>query len=201
MRTYRKLSRLDESTVQKLPLYSETLSGKTMEPISAIYVGSEQQILQLYLSHGWYRADPSTLSNTLRALSVGFQGHQYLQAPVTPSYLDAKPEDLAFQKPTETNTLRQRHHTRLWQTDFKLASGEEIWVATASYDEGIEFAGAAKLPTHHIDPNIDAERSYIIRSLAIQAPRLVQVVHPQSGQNASGDVFFTDGKAVVVTLR
>lgn len=194
------LPAINEDTVKRLPLYSETLTGKTMEPISFIYIASRQQIEQLFLSHGWYKADPSTLTNTLKALSVGLQGHQYLNAPVTPSYLAAKPEDLAFQKPTDSNTLRQRHHTRLWRTDFGLNDGREMWVATASYDEGIEFAGPAKLPTHHIDPNIDAERSYIVSSLGLKNVSYLQVAKPQAGKNASGDVFFTDGKTVVAEL-
>jgi hypothetical protein len=191
---------VNETTVRKLPLYSETLTGKTMEPINFIYIGSQQQIEQLFLSHGWYKADPSTLANTLKALSVGFQGRQYLNAPVTPSYLAAKPENLAFQQPTQSNTLRQRHHTRLWRTDFRLVGDEEIWVATASFDEGIEFAGAAKLPTHHIDPNIDAERTYITGSLGLKDLDYLQVVQAQAGKNASGDVFFTDGRAALIKL-
>lgn len=195
--TFTTLSMINDTTVKKMPLYSETLTGKTMEPINFIYVGSEQQIKQLFLSHGWYKADPSTISNTLKALAVGFQGHQYINAPVTPSYLNAKSENIAFQKPTDSNSLRQRHHTRLWRTDFRLSNGQEIWVATASYDEGIEFAGPAKLPTHHIDPNIDAERSYIVSSLGLTRVSYVQVVNPQAGKNASGDTFFTDGRAVL----
>jgi membrane-associated phospholipid phosphatase len=191
---------LNDVTVKTLPLYSETLTGKTMEPINFIYIGSEQQIARLFLSHGWYKADPSTLSNTLKALSVGFQGHQYLNAPVTPSYLAAKPENLAFQRPTKSNSLRQRHHTRLWRTAYKLADGREIWVATASFDEGIEFAGPAKLPTHHIDPNIDAERAYIANSLGLTDLVYLHVVNPQAGTNASGDTFFTDGKALMINL-
>jgi membrane-associated phospholipid phosphatase len=191
---------LNKTNLKKLPLYSETLTGKTMEPINFIYIGSEQQIEQVFLSHGWYKADPSTLSNTLKALSIGFQGHQYLKAPVTPSYLAAKPENIAFQKPTQSNTLRQRHHTRLWRTKYRLPNSREIWVGTASFDEGIEFAGPAKLPTHHIDPNIDAERSYIVGSLGLENVSYLQVVNAQAGQNASGDVFFTDGKAAMVKL-
>jgi membrane-associated phospholipid phosphatase len=194
------LDSLNKITVKKLPLFSETLSGKTMEPINFIYLGSAQQIEQAFLSHGWFKADPSTLSNLLKALSVGLQGHQYLNAPVTPSYLAAKPENLAFQQPTKSNTLRQRHHTRLWRTDFRLADGKEIWVATASFDEGIEFAGPAKLPTHHIDPNIDAERTYIATSLNLKVLSELQVVKPQAGKNAAGDIFFTDGRALLTSL-
>lgn len=198
--SYARLSTLDESTVHILPSYSETLTGGRMEPISFIYVGSEDQVINTFTSHGWTRADPSTLANTLRALAVGFQGSQYPSAPVTPSFLNSQPESLAFQQATATQSLRQRHHTRLWRSGYALPDGAPVWVATASFDDGIEFAGPAKLPTHHIDPDIDAERSYIISSLGYPL-RLLTVTHPEGGQNASGDTFFTDGNAEVIDLR
>ena len=190
---------IDNSTVRRLPLYSETPTGTRMEPIGFIYAGSEAQIVSAFLNHGWFRADASTLSNTLKAVSVGFQGGQYETAPVTPSYLNAKPENLAFEKPTETNSLRQRHHTRIWKTDFALEDGRRIWVATASYDVGVQLAGPAKLPTHHIDPNIDGERAYIVESLGTAAT-YIEVVKPQLGKNASGDEFFTDGRAAIIAF-
>ena len=190
---------IDAINVQKLPLYSETLSGARMEPISFIYYGYEDQITQLYKSHSWEKADPSTLGNTLRAVAVGFKGGQYITAPVTPSFLNAQPENLAFEKSTEKHSLSQRHHTRLWRTSYALVDGRPIWVATASFDDGIKFAGSAKLPTHHIDPNIDAERSFITHSLG-EKEQLIQVVKPQLGINGGGDGFFTDGKAQVIML-
>lgn len=194
------LQAIDSNSVSRLPLYSETLTGSRMEPISFIYVGSENQLVGTFTAHGWYRADKSTVSNTLRAIAIGFQGRQYLTAPVTPSYLNFKPENIAFEQSTATHSLKQRHHTRIWRTDYVLPDGRQIWVATASFDEGVEFAGAAKLPTHHIDPNIDRERSYIITSLGLQG-ELLTVVQPQLGKNASGDSFFTDGIAELVHLK
>lgn len=194
------LQKIDANTASKLPLYSETLTGSRMEPINFIYVGSEDQLVSIFRIHGWFRADKSTVSNTLKALAVGFQGKQYLTAPVTPSYLNYKPENIAFEQSTAAHSLKQRHHTRIWRTNFILPGGRPIWVATASFDEGVEFAGPAKLPTHHIDPNIDRERSYIIKSLGLQGD-LLTVVQPQLGKNASGDSFFTDGKAELVFLK
>lgn len=190
---------VNETTIHRLPLYSETLTGKTMEPINFIYLGSKPQLERVFLVHGWYEADHSTVANTLKAFAVGYQNMQYLQAPVTPSYLDTYPEDLAFEQPTQLNTLRQRHHTRLWRTNYTSA-GREVWVATASYDEGIELSGAAKIPTHHIDPNIDNERNYIARSLSLKDTSYLQVVGPQAGRNAGGDGFFTDGRAILTML-
>lgn len=194
------LSTVDESTVHNLPTYSETLTGGRMEPISFIYIGSEDQIISTFTSHGWTRADRSTAANTLRALAVGFQGSQYASAPVTPSFLNSQPEDVAFEQATAAQSLRERHHTRLWRSGYALPDGTPVWVATASFDDGIEFAGAAKLPTHHIDPDIDAERAYIVGSLGYPA-RLLTVTHPEGGQNASGDTYYTDGKAQLIDLR
>ncbi|GAC1499395.1 MAG: hypothetical protein NVS2B15_22040 [Pseudarthrobacter sp.] len=198
--SYATLPVVDGSTVRNLPTYSETLTGSRMEPINFIYIGSEDQVVSAFVSHGWIRADRSSVANTLRALAVGFQGGQYASAPVTPSFLNAMPEFVAFEQATPTQSLRQRHHTRLWLSGYALPDGTPVWVATASFDDGVEFAGPAKLPTHHIDPDIYAERSYITSSLGYPQ-QLLTVTHPEGGQNASGDTFYTDGKAQLIDLR
>ncbi|MCZ2404704.1 LssY C-terminal domain-containing protein [Paenarthrobacter sp. Z7-10] len=171
-----------------------------MEPINFIYLGSQVQIENLFKQAGWYKADPSTLSNTLQAILVAVRNDQYLTAPVTPSYLDARPETVAFEKPTDANTLVQRHHTRIWRTNFTIG-GQPVWVATASFDRGIGIGTKSGLPTHHIDPNVDTERAYILQSLKVSNPRLVHVTDAQLGHNATGDGFFTDGQAAVLDLK
>lgn len=193
------LPSLDPASLARLPLYSETLTGSRMEPASFVFVGSEAEVVRAFTGHGWEQADPSTLANTLRALAVGLQGGQYASAPVTPAFMDAEPEALAFQRATAANSLRQRHHIRIWRTGSTAPDGRDVWEATASFDDGIELAGTAKLPTHHIDPNIDAERAYIMGTLGLP-DRLFPRTSPQMGHNASGDEFFTDGKAELVVL-
>lgn len=199
-RSTRTLPALDAASLARLPLYSETLTGEHMEPANFIFVGSEDQLVQAFEGRGWDRADPSTFANTLRAFAVGFQGGQYSTAPVTPAFMAGRPEAIAFQKATAAHSLRQRHHTRIWRTDFTSPDGRPVWEGTASFDDGIEFAGAAKVPTHHIDPNIDAERAYIIGSLGYPEI-LVPLTHPQMGRNGGGDEFFTDGRAALVVLK
>ena len=49
-------------------------------------------------------------------------------APVTPSFMASQPETLAFQKPTASNSLRQRHHIRIWRSDYTSPDGRPIWV-------------------------------------------------------------------------
>ena len=185
--------------IKQLPNFSETLSGTRMEPINFIYFGNQQQIETLFQQHDWYKADPSTIFNTLKAIAIAIQNKQYLTGPVTPAYLNSKPEDLAFQQATATASFRQRHHTRLWKTDYALTNGQEIWLATASFDQGIELSNSY-LPTHRIDPNIDGERDYILKSLNITNPKYIQVINPQLGKNGGGDQFFTDGKEAIIDL-
>ena len=194
------VSAINSSTVQRLPHYSETLTGARMEPINFIFVGSQKQIEQAFATAGWYKADPPTLGNTLRELITAAKNQQYLTAPVTPSYLDAEPQTLAFEKPTEANTLQKRHHTRIWKLNFDV-KGRAVWVATASLDQGVGIGSKVALPTHHIDPNVDREREYIVKSLGVTTPTLIRVVGPQLGQNASGDPFFTDGQAALIQFR
>jgi membrane-associated phospholipid phosphatase len=195
----RAIPALNEDGVKQLPAYSETLTGARMEPINFIYVGTQDQIADAFNRTGWFKADPSTPGNTLRAILVALRNEQYPTAPVTPSYLDSEPETVAFEKPTDTNTLVQRHHTRLWKTSFTL-EGQPVWVATASFDKGIGIGTKSGLPTHHIDPNVDAERAYILQTLNVAHPELVHVVDAELGHNATGDGFFTDGQAAVINL-
>lgn len=193
------LASISETTVSVLPHNSETLTGAKMEPINFIYISSDMQLENAFKKAGWSIADPPTVSNTLRELLTAGKNQQYLTAPVTPSYLDLKPQTIAFEKPTTTNTARQRHHTRIWKTQYTV-DGQSVWVGTASFDVGIGVGAKLPLPTHHIDPNVDVERSYIVQSFGITNVQYVTIVSPELGRNASGDDFFTDGRAAVIDL-
>lgn len=72
--------------------------------------------------------------------------------------------------------------------------------ATASLDTGIGAGSKVPLPTHHTDPHVDAERTYILNSVGTTHPSFVKIVPPQLGHNASGDSFFTDGQAAVAVF-
>ena len=76
-----------------------------------------------------------------------------------------------------------------------------VWVATASFDVGIELSSPLHLPTHRIDPHIDAERALIVSDLLRAGATelgMIVVVPPLRGTNAAGDPFTTDGRAVIL---
>jgi undecaprenyl-diphosphatase len=181
------------------PKYSETVVGESMEPVSFIVVGQKDQLVKAFMDAGWYTADPIGFVSTWDMFYAAVTGTQYLNAPVTPTFLKSTPEEIAFQKPTETNIFKQRHHTRYWETNY-FVGGNPVWVATASLDDGYRY-----YITHKIRPEIDVERDFIkddlVNTGGVQELKMIQLVKSFLGKNQAGDPFFTDGKAYIIYLK
>lgn len=185
-----------------LPSFSSKLDGASMSPISLVFLGSGGELLDAFERAGWYAADRVTVGTALKAFKCGVLNRPYESAPVLPVFLDGKLQDVAFQKHEEADTSRRRHHARWWLTDFE-CEGKQVWVATASYDAGVGISRIVPFPIHHIDPDIDAERDYIVNSLTaaghVELTQQVQITEPMVGKNAAGDHFFTSGMACVLS--
>lgn len=186
--------------VDNFPKFSENLAGQKMEPISFVFIGSREKIVQIFKQAGWDLVDePRRLANLYRLAAAALFNRSYIGAPVTPAFLKTQPNALAFEKPTAAQTVRQRHHIRFWPTEF-FWRGAEVWVATASFDDGLRY-----LIAHKIRPNIDVERDYIKSDLEktglIKEAEQIQLVEPLLGKNQSGDQFFTDGKTYLLLLK
>lgn len=182
----------------QFPKYSESLSGNAMEPMNFIVIGSEDSLKKAFLAAGWTTAEMLNFKSLFRLGVAALFGKPYPNAPVTPSFLHAQPEVIAFQKQTGP-TLKQRHHVRFWKTDFRI-DGKSIFVGAASFDRQLKY-----FVTHKIDPDIDTEREFIKNALGgtglIEDVRRFQLVKPQIGQNLSADQFFTDGEAYIIYMR
>ncbi|RUY76267.1 LssY C-terminal domain-containing protein, partial [Mesorhizobium sp. M7A.F.Ca.CA.003.01.2.1] len=60
--------------------------------------------------------------------------------------------------------------------------------------------------THHIGPDIDAERDFLMRDLAtagmlLSTSDISGVGATKAGRNGGGDPYFTDGEAIVGVLK
>ena len=188
-----------------LPRWSEDLIGGRMEPISLVFIGSEDDILGAFKRAGWALADPPT---PLRVLQEGISAARNLPdptGPATPAFFMGMPQRFTFEKPEAGSpSIRRRHHTRLWQTRYCLMPNcRRVWVATASFDVGMELSQRLYLPTHRIDPVLDNERTLIAAELikvGAMLEGIVTVSPPLHGRNAAGDPFWTDGRAVVLVM-
>jgi membrane-associated phospholipid phosphatase len=193
------------ATIVRLPLRSETVTGRGMEPATLVFVGSRAQVEAAFAAAGWSEAAPVNIHSVLRLYSAGIHHTADPTAPVTPAFLAGRPQDMAFELAVDAGSISKRHHTRMWASGFALSDGTTIWVATASLDDRVEIKFPVLLPNHHIDPAIDLERDFIARSLEatglVQDETRIQAVPPELGTNAAGDAFFTYGVAVVIDLR
>lgn len=185
------------------PRVSETVSGKSQEPINIIAVGSYDQLSQAFEDAGWIPCDRINTKNIGRLITSTLTNSSYPQAPGVPSLWDTQPNPYAFEKPTDT--VREREHIHFWNTPFLVDGRENVWFGTAHFDQSVKINAVILMPTHVIDPAIDKEREKIKTELVdtgkVDSFLGFQIVEPTLGKNQSGDLFFTDGKAYVFYLK
>ncbi len=211
LRYERPLPRVDGATIPltpspaDVPRRSEGLLGEQMEPVSIIVIGSKEQVIAAFEHGGWTLADLPTPIRVVKESLAALVNRPDANGPATPAYLADRPQTLTFEKPDPNAPgIRRRHHTRVWQTSYCASPGcQPIWVATASFDIGVELSAKLHLPTHRIDPNIDAERALIVTDLTRAGATdlgTMAVVPPLRGTNAAGDAFTTDGRAALLAI-
>ena len=187
-------------TTDKLK-YTETLKGNKQEPISFVIIAkNNQQLMELFKNAGWFLADEISIYSATKLATSAAWKKSYEQAPMTPDFWNTKVHDFGFEKADQNNNVRSRHHTRFWQTNYQTQEGYNIYVGAASFDSNIKWG-----VTHKIDPDIDIEREFLFSDLQktgmITNVQKKQLVKPILGKNFSGDLFFTDGQAYILTLN
>ncbi len=185
---------------ERISIYSETLTGRVQQPISIIIlVRDESQFLGLFSKTDWVLADDPGGRTLSHAAAAAWLGLPYRNAPVTPSFWRGRPHDFAFERQTGDVSIRERHHARFWNSGYETRDGKTIFVGTASFDDRLKWG-----LTHHIAPNIDAERDLLVKALTgvgIKGDtRRVRLLTPSMGTNMTGDLFFTDGWAVLLDV-
>jgi LssY C-terminus len=183
-----------------LPAVTKTATGHAGDPLNVVVIGNKQQLSDVFMRAHWLVPDSTNETTTGAIIRASMLNTSYPSAPVSTLYLFNRPQDQAFEYPTVS--VRQRHHVRLWMATKRVAN-QEVWIGAASYDAGIELSGTNHLPTHHISPNIDAERTYLAKSLLgtglVVSVRLERLTFPTAwGTNGGGDRYFDDVNAVVI---
>lgn len=190
-----------QKQAEALPHWAENMDGTRMSPIGLIFVGTRQQLVRAFERGGWQVAEEPNAVNVTRGLVAAIADRPFPTAPVSPSFMNGRVHQVAFEKEAGAATARRRHHTRWWKTDFTL-HGVPVWVATASFDAGVGMGPSIGVPTHRIDADIDAEQRYIARTLtrggAARRASTVRVTKPTTGTNTAGDAWFTMGIATVM---
>jgi len=195
--------KLNQAFVDSLPKTSLDIRGRSTEPLNFIFLGSRQQIKHAFHQAGWQEAVPITAGNWAHAFWAGLRDKSYSTAPFTPYYISTTPQDLSYQQETPRHSIHERHHLRIWQTNFELHNGTKIWLGMASFDTSLQLLNGLKFPYHHIDPDLDREREYIIKQLLGQGGHeksRFDLYIAKKGFNDHRAPFYTDGQMVVIDL-
>ena len=196
--------RRDVGLVLPGTMLTTTGQGIPGDPINVGLVGSREDVARAFHAAGWDPADRITLRTSVDiGLSV-LLDRPYTDAPVSTLLFDGKPQDLAFEKPVGSSA-DQRHHVRFWQILQAEPLGPPLWLGAASFDRGVGLSHDTGQITHHIGPDLDAERQLVIADLTaagwIASTTIVDGVGATTtGRNGGGDPYVTDGKAVIGDL-
>lgn len=192
-------------TFDDSPRVTQTSDHHPGDPLNVSLVGTDEQVHTIMKAAGWYPAAALGLRSDFEIGVDTVLSRPDERAPVSNLYLFGRKEDLAFEQPVGHNP-RQRHHVRYWKTTDTDPAGRPIWIGSASYDERVGLSHTTGQITHHIAPDVDAERDHLFASLestdglAEQYP--VDGFHTQlEGKNGGGDRWFTDGRLFVGIIK
>lgn len=187
-----------------LPMVTVTAQGIPADPINVGLVGSSNDVLCAMREAGWFPADPITLRSSLEISGSVLLDKPYPDAPVSPLFYDGRREDLAFEKPVG-KSADQRHHIRLWMVLKDGAEKRPVWLGAVTFDRSVGFSHYTGAVTHHIAPDVDAERRLIETDL--QAAGMIEARYTVAGvgptlrsRNGEGDLYYTDGEVWVLRL-
>jgi hypothetical protein len=187
-----------------LPMVTLTAQGIPGDPINVGLVGDAKDVLCAMRAAGWYPADPVTLRSSIEIAGSVLLDRPYRDAPVSPLYYLGRREDFAFEKPVGSSA-DHRNHVRFWKV---LEQGEEkrpVWLGDATFDRSVGVSHYTGAITHHIGPDIDAERKLLASDLEaagmVDARYQVTGIGPTlSGRNGGGDLYYTDGEVWILRL-
>ncbi len=193
-----------QHALKGMTMVTHTADGIPGDPINAGLVGARDDVLCTMNAAGWYPADPITLRSSIEIVGSVLLDRPYRDAPVSHLYYDHRRQDLAFEKPVGTSADR-RHHVRFWRVLERGQEGRAVWLGAATFDRGVGFSHDDARITHHIAPDIDADRDLLTADL--KAAKVVETIYEVTGigptvdgRNGEGDPYYTNGESKISVL-
>jgi hypothetical protein len=188
-------------SLEDIPGITHTKAGIPGDPLNVALIGTETDVKKIMLAARWHPADPLTLRSCLEIADASVLKRSYDDAPVSNLYLFGRKEDLAFELPVGDNP-RKRNHVRFWRTEKSDPDGRPVWIGSATYDERVGLSRTTGQITHHIAPDVDAERDHLFDDLKqtgdLSEVYTVDDFHKDlNGRNGGGDPWRTDGRLLV----
>ena len=190
--------------LENAPKTTVTSQGIPGDALNVGLIGTEEELVNAMLRSGWEPADPVTLRSSLKIARSVLRDRPYADAPVSSLFVFGRKQDLAFEKPVGDNASR-RHHVRFWKSK-ELGRGDTpLWIGAVTFDRSVGLSHTTGQITHHIGPDIDAERDGLMADLHKGGwlTELFQVTGLGAtllAKNGGGDRYYTDGELTIGLL-
>ncbi len=188
---------------RSIPTRSTTTTMVPADLINLAFVGSREEVVAAFHAAGWVNSDTFGRHAFLQNFYAVLNNSGYPQMPMRPFLLNGEPADMNWQK--SLNSYARRDHLRMWEwTDS--TSSKTVWLSSSTHDTGAALSLRHHQFVHHISPNIDEERSKVIRDLtAAGCVRSVHIIQrrgvPNFTESYNGDPVRTDGSFAVIELK
>jgi len=181
--------------------YTESLIGDKQEPINYIFLArNDNRLVEALQQAGWILTDKAGISSFIKSAKALISKTPHPSAPISPSFWNAKIQDISFAKVPGQKWFSNAHHIKIWHTNYYLKNGNNIYVGMVNANDGFKWGIIPE-----ISPDLDAERELLYLDLDrtgnIENHWKVQLVKPLIGKNFIGDQFFTDGKVYIISIR
>ncbi len=198
-------STLSPELFANIPRRVEDQQGNPGDMVNFAIIGTQDQLQKAFTAAGWTAVDKTTQDAIVHGLLATLSHEAYTEMPMSTLYLFGRPQDLSFARADPLAVAAIRHHLRVWKST-EMVDGKTLWVGSATHDNGFEKDQRNGNVTHHIDPNIDAERDFIEQSFAaagvISGAAYLTPANPlKTALTATGGSFHSDGRIVVMALR
>jgi hypothetical protein len=188
-------------SLDDIPGVTQTGDGHPGDPLNVALIGTETEVKRILLAAQWRPADPLGLRSDLEIAEATVLKRSYDTAPVSNLYLFGRKQDLAFEQPVGGDP-RKRNHVRFWRSEKTGPDGRPVWIGAATYDERVGLSHTTGQITHHISPDVDAERDHLFQNLeatgGLSETYTIDDFHKIcEGRNGGGDPWHTDGRLLV----
>ncbi|GAC1635787.1 MAG: hypothetical protein NVS9B14_13490 [Candidatus Acidiferrum sp.] len=200
----KSLPGIDNTLFAKIPRRIGDKDGNPGDMVNFLILGSYTGMQRVFTTAGWVKFDADVKNTVLHGIIGSLSKESYLTMPMSQLYLFGRAQDYGWAHAEPISVVASRNHLRVWKAPFQV-NGETLWVGAATHDIGFERDQRNNGITHKIDPNIDAERDYVEKTLS-STGLVSQLMHflpdnpMKEAKTATGGSFHSNGEVLILKL-
>jgi hypothetical protein len=201
----KSLVKITQTQLDAVPNRVVDREGVAGDRTNFFIVGSELHVVSALEKAGWVNVDRSVKDTIFRGILVSMSKQAYVTLPMSELTMFGRAQDYGLAQADPVRVVAARHHFRIWRAPFT-AGGRTVWVGAGTHDIGFDRDQRNGKITHKIDPNTDAERDYIGKSLELTGETLLldYMTHKEpvkEAKTAHGQAYHSDGRTLMIYLK